>query len=87
MLAGVRRALLELQAIPDLECLGKAVDPLPGGRKRPSVRLVFALGPPRPDAEIDAVAGDVVDRDRLLEQKGRIAVGVRLMETITYRLR
>ncbi len=65
-----------LQAIPDLERLGKAIDPLPGGGKRPSVRLVFALGPPRADAEIDAAAGDVVDRDRLLEQKCRIAVGV-----------
>ena len=87
MLAFVRRALLELQAIPDLERLGKAVDALPGGGKRPSVRLVFALGPPRADAEIDATARDVVNRDRLLEQKGWIAVGVRLMDTITCRLR
>ena len=76
MLAFVRRALFLLQAIPDLERLGKAIDAFPGRWKRPSVRLVFALGPPRADPEIDPATRDVVDRDRLLEQKSRIAIGV-----------
>jgi hypothetical protein len=32
--------------------------------------------PPRANAKIDSATRDVVDRDRLLEQEGRIAVGV-----------
>ena len=69
-------ALFRLQQVPDLQRLGEAVDPLAWGVELPAVGLVLALQPARADAEIDPAAGHVVDRDRLLEQEGRVAVGV-----------
>ena len=74
----VVEALLRPRPDDDLHLLGEEREALPGVRKREAVCFVLALVPARAHPDLDAAAGDVVDRDghprehaRMPERHGR----------------
>jgi hypothetical protein len=62
------------QRLDDLQRLAEAADAVVEALD--AVHLVLDHGPGGADAELEAAAGEVVDRDRKLGQHDRVAVGV-----------
>ena len=62
--------------VADLDRLAEAGDQLGFVRKGDAEHLVLGHEPAGAEAELEAAAGDVVDRDRLLGQQRRVAEGV-----------
>ena len=71
--AAERDGAAGLQPVEDLERLLEPVDAFGCRRQRDAVAAVLVLVPAGPEAEDQPPAADVVDRDRLLEEHGRVA--------------